>query len=330
MAGSSAGADNDSPGLDSLQVANQTDSNTFASSSRALAPVNEPSYTSTRTWKSQAVLDKEEFERFRQRVRRFAPEHFKANAKPGKGPAGIFPQNVREWKDHKIGMLDIAQAEQAKNIMLLRAQIEATQKIPIGKRKINSVFGEGGKVFNDIYSPVLCIGSIWSRGNILQPAPWPCKAELQAHGDSKAVSFARTRPSVVLPHPRYPADVADQMVAPGQPAPFLAQLPFDASGPFFANGPTPEEIYINNCAMDNDLEFEKLGNFYLGSALMEEIGHWRPPFVPEWRREQLAEKGQLMIIPEEDGMFGTPDVGDATWQDDSMLSHVGDESQIWY
>jgi hypothetical protein len=291
-----------------------------------LAPVNGPSYTSTRTWKSQAVKDSEEYDRFRQRVRHFAPEQFKPNAKPGRRPSEIFPQNVAEWITHKKDMLTIAEAETKKNCELLKAQIEAQQKVPKQQRKIKSVFGEGAKVFDDGFSPVLCLRTIWSAECPRKPADWPSKAELQWNGDSRECSQARTKCGRYLPPPRVPTTPS----APFQEQPFQKPHVFDETGPVFSSGPSPAELYHGNLAMNSDLGFEADGAFYLGTELMEEIGEWKPCVVPEWREEQLARHAQTMVIYDEDGMFGTPDVGEATWNEESMLSTTWEQQQVWY
>src|SRR6202000_1994038 len=172
--------------VDSKELATQIYLETIPEPTIALIPPSGPSYTSTRTWKSPAIRDKEEYERLRQRVRHVAPEQFKSNARPGRGRSEIFPLNVTEWTLHKREMLAMAAAENKKNCESLKAQIEAQQKIPKHERKIKSVFGEGGgKVFNDGFSPVLCLPTIWSAEYLPQPAEWPGKVELQWNGDSR-------------------------------------------------------------------------------------------------------------------------------------------------
>ncbi|EXJ54673.1 hypothetical protein A1O7_10014 [Cladophialophora yegresii CBS 114405] len=291
-----------------------------------LVPVSGPSYTSTRTWKSQAVKDSEEYERMRQRVRHFAPEQFKPNAKLGRGPSEIFPQNVAEWITHKKEMLTIAETETKKNCDVLKAQIEAQKKVPKQQRKIKSVFGEGGKVFNDGLSPVLCLPTIWSAECSQKPTNWPSKAELQWNGDSRRCSLARTKCGRYLPPPRNSTNLS----APFQEQPFQKPHALDETGPVFQCGPSPAESYHGNLNMNNDPGFEAAGAFYLGTELIKEIGEWKPSFVPERREEQLASTADAMVIYDEDGMFGTPDVGEASWNEDSMLSNTWEQQQVWY
>ncbi|KAJ9614635.1 hypothetical protein H2200_002772 [Cladophialophora chaetospira] len=296
--------------------------------SQALTVVsnNGPSYTSTRTWKSPAIRDKEEFERLRQRVRHFAPEQFKANAKPGRGPCEIVPHNVTEWRIHQKEMLAIAEAENKRNRELLTSQIKAQEKIPKLQRKVKSVFGEGGKVFTDGFSPVLGIPTIWSAEYLQQPANWPSKAELQWNGDSRECSLAKTKCGRYLPPPR----AAAKPSAPFQEQPFIRQLPLDETGPVFSSGRFPADIYDSNVEMDNDPMFEATGALYLGSELMSEIGEYKPAFVPDWRKTQPANNARPMIIYEEEVGYGTPDVGPGMWIDENVIPAPWDEQQIWY
>jgi hypothetical protein len=321
----------DQNSVDSRELATQTYlGGTDPQASLAVGRIKHSSYTKTLTWKSQAVKDQEQYDRIRQRVRRFAPEQFKAHAKPGGEPSEIFPQNVAEWIVHKKEMLAMAEAENMKNCQLLKDQIEAHPKIPQAQRKIKSAFGEGGKTFTDIRTPVLAIGSIWARDNIPDPAPWPGKVELRSHADGGGFSYANGTWAGYLPHPRYPADIAAYLVAPGQEAPFFPQLPFDTAASLFPNGPDLYEMYASNQEMNSDPQFEAAGSSYMGSELMNEIGHWKPVFVPKWQQEQRAAQGQAMAVYDEDMMFDTPDVGDLTWQDSSLVSNTGDENQFWY
>ncbi|KAI1613323.1 hypothetical protein EDD37DRAFT_693317 [Exophiala viscosa] len=250
-----------------------------------------PSHTASTTWKSNYVKEQEEFERVKHRVKHIAPEHFKADAKPGRGPSEIFPQDVTEWTQHKKEILAIAQAEQQKNCELLKAQITARTKIPKQQRKIKSVFGVDGKVFNDSRGPVLAVPTIWSDEHSQVQATWPTLAELRWNGDSRECKLARTKCGRYLPPPRDPSEPSltwhDQ--------PFLRASPLDQTGPVYTQGPRPDEVYEANDDMNNDAEFEKPGNFFLGDNLMQEIGEWRPSFVPEWRQEQPGMRGELFI-----------------------------------
>ena len=316
--------------IDSKEVATQTyfGNTNDQSPEQALAVVcnNGASYTSTRTWKSPAIKDQEEFERLRQRVRHFAPEQFKSNAKPGRGLCDIVPRNVAEWKAHQLEMLVIAEAENNQNCELLKAQIEARLKIPKHQRKIKSVFGVGGKVFEDGLSPVLGLPTIWSAEYVRQTANWPSKAEFQWNGDSRECSLAKTKCGRYLPPPR-------TLVNPSKPLrepTFIKPLPVDETGPVFSAGPYAAEIYTCNLEMDNDPAFEAHGSFFVGASLMEEVGEWKPVFVSEWRKEQLTANARAMVPIEEDSSFRTPVGGPAMWDGGSILSTPGYELQVWY
>ena len=253
-----------------------------------------PSHTASTTWKSNNIKEQEEFERIKQRVKHIAPEHFKPNAKPGRGPSEIFPQNPTEWTQHKKEILAIAQAEQQKNCELLKAQITARTKIPKNQRKMKSVLGVDGKVFNDGRGPILAMPTIWSAEHSEVEATWPTLAELRWNGDSRECKLARTKCGRYLPPPRNSSDPSltwhDQ--------PFLQASSLDQTGPVYTQGPRPDEVYESNEDMNNDLAFEELGNFFLGDDLMQELGEWRPGFVPEWRQEQL---GMHRVLSIQDG-----------------------------
>ncbi|OAP55356.1 hypothetical protein AYL99_10329 [Fonsecaea erecta] len=325
----------DRASIDSKELATQT---FFGNKPQALttSPAPVPSHSSSVTWKSQAIKDKEEYERVRQRVRHFAPELFKANTKQGLGLSAIFPQNVGEWVAHKKEILALAEAEQQKNCELLKAQIEAHQKIPKAQRKITSVFGEGGKIFTDGLSPVLGCPTIWSAEYLEQVAKWPSNGELQWNGDNRQSLLAKTKCGRFLPPPRAPADLS----APFQEQPFLRQLPLDEAGPIFCMGPRPDEIYVNNADMDGDPQFEALGNLLLGTELMQEVGHWRPSAVPVWPQEQSMLGEGAMVFYEGDGYVGTPLMAREMWHEegmqadmwfnDSMVPEIWQEDPVWW
>ena len=310
--------------IDSKELASKT---FFGEQALATVPSNLPSHTSSITWKSQAIKDKEEFERVRQRVRQLAPEQFKTNAKPGRGRSEIFPQNVGEWLMHKKEVIAMAGAENKKDCDLLKAKIAASEKIPKTQRKIVSVFGgDGGKVFKDGYSPVLYVPTIWSAEYLPQTAPWPLKGEILWNGDSRQSHLAKTKCGRFLPPPRAPASPT----APLRERPFIRQFPFDETGPVFASGPRPDEICNNNVDMNYDPAFEALGNFYLGSVLMEEVGEWKPPFVPEWRNEQLAINEGTMVVWEEASFVGTPTMSDNMWYQGATQLEMWDQQPVWW
>ncbi|KIW74278.1 hypothetical protein Z517_12218 [Fonsecaea pedrosoi CBS 271.37] len=292
----------------------------------AIVPSQIVSHTSSVTWKSQTIKDKEEYERVKQRVRHFAPEHFKANTKQGPGASSIFPQNVGEWLTHKKEILALAEREQQKNCEMLKAQIEARQKIPKSQRKIHSVFGEDGKIFNDGLSPVLGLPTIWSAEYPGRVAKWPSNGEMQWNGDNRQSLLAKTKCGRFLPPPRVPVSPSTSF----QEQPFSRQLPLDEAGPIFSMGPRPDEIYVNNADMDGDAQFEALGNFFLGTELMEQIGQWRAPLVPEWLQQQqmMMEEGG-MVIHEGDGFIGTPVIGSEMWYDESMEPDIWQEYPLW-
>ena len=292
-----------------------------------------PSHTSSVTWKSNAVKEKEEFERVKQRVRHFAPEQFRPNAKPGKRPSEIFPQNAAEWVNHKMEILAMAEVQKEKNCELLKAEIAARQKISKDQRKIKSVLGPDGKIFKDGLSPVLCLPTIWSleyteHGN--QVAKWPSAGELQWNGDDRQNVFAKTKCGRFLPPPRAPAKPPLTF----QDQPFLKALPLDQTGPIFTMGPRPNEIQMNNLDMNNAPEFEEQGHFYLGTELMEELGEWKPSCVPDWLQAQQVMDRELVAynydIDPELGYEIFPDVDGEFWYDGGVLDQEWEDIQVWW
>ncbi|EXJ81751.1 hypothetical protein A1O1_07816 [Capronia coronata CBS 617.96] len=301
---------------------------------KSVQPVPMPSHTSSMTWKSNAVKEKEEFERVKQRVRHLAPEQFRANAKPGRGPSGIFPRNVTEWVTHKKDVLAIAQAQKEKSCDLLKAQILAQEKIPKKQRKVKSAFGKDGKVFKDGLSPVLGLPTIWSAEHLDVPANWPSSGELQWNGDSRECMLAKTKCGRFLPPPRAPAEPSKSF----QDQPFLKQLPFDQAGPIFSTGPQPDEIQANNFEMNEDPGFEAAGNFYLGSELMSELGEWGPVFVPDWQQEQRDMSEDLAIQFDHSeqaagpahGYSAYPAMAGGDWYEGNVQDLTWEDYRVWW
>ncbi|EXJ76998.1 hypothetical protein A1O3_10155 [Capronia epimyces CBS 606.96] len=317
----------DHASIDSGEAANQP---FFGKSQQPL-----PSHTSSITWKSNAVKEKEEYERVKQRVRHLAPEQFRVNAKPGRGPSQIFPRNAGEWVAHKKEILTMAEAEKQKNCDLLKAQILAQEKMPKHQRKLKSVFGKDGKVFEDGLSPVLGLPTVWSAEYLDEPAHWPSAGELQWNGDSRECVLAKTKCGRFLPPPRVSAA---EPSAPFQEQPFLRQLPFDQTGPIFSTGPRPDEIHSNNAMMNDDPDFEVAGQFYLGSELMSELGEWEPIFVPDWQQEQRAMSEELAIQGDymeqgagpTIGYGGYSDLNVGDWYEGNVQDLAWEDYPVWW
>lgn len=250
-----------------------------------------PSYTASITWKSPAVLQKEEWERCKQRVRHLAPEQFRSVAKPTFGPSEIFPQNVREYIEHKKGMLAMREGELLQSAARLKDQIKAWESIPPGQRMIKPAFG--GKVFSDGLSPVLMQKTIWCEGG--GSADWPSMEELQWYGDNRQSRLARTKCGRFLPPPR----VSMGPEVPFLDRPIIKPNAFDETGPIFSTGPRPDYAERHNMIMNNDATFEKKGREWLGADLMEEVGEWKPPFVPDWQQALAKGDGNRVNKPNE-------------------------------
>lgn len=221
-----------------------------------------PSHTASKTWKSDHILEKEEYERVRQRVRHVAPEQFKQHARPNGGPSKIFPQNGSEWTQHKAEIAALAAEDREKNARILRDQLSAWKHIPKGQRKIVSKFGEQGKVFKDGMSPVLAVPTIWSAEYTGIVADWPLPAEMKWNGDNRESNLARTKVGRFLPPPRAPS----QSTIAWHDQAFMIPLALDQTGPVYTSGPAPSEVYISNVEMDGDPAFEEKGQVYLHLA----------------------------------------------------------------
>ncbi|KAJ9614742.1 hypothetical protein H2204_014478 [Knufia peltigerae] len=246
-----------------------------------------PSHTASKTWKSHHILEKEEYERVRQRVRHIAPEHFKQQARPNGDPSTIFPQNGSEWTQHKAEITALAAEDREKNARILRDQLSAWKHIPKGQRKIVSKFGKQGKIFTDGMSPVLAVPTIWSAEYAGIVADWPLPAELKWNGDNRESKLARTKVGRFLPPPRAPS----QSTVAWHDQSFLIPVPLDQTGPVYTSGPSPSEVYINNVNMDDDPAFEEKGQVYLHLA---DLGNDLA------QKKTVENQPGLMIVKEDD------------------------------
>ncbi|KIW13968.1 hypothetical protein PV08_06749 [Exophiala spinifera] len=277
-----------------------------------------PSHTASRTWKSNHILEKEEYERVRQRVRHVAPEQFKQHARPYGNPSKIFPQNGSEWTQHKAEVAGLAAEEHEKNARALRDQLEAWKYVPKDQRKIVSKFGEQGKIFKDGMSPVLAIPTIWSAEYVGTVADWPLPAEMKWNGDNRESKLARTKVGRFLPPPRAPS----QSTVAWHDQPFMTPLPLDQTGPVYTSGPAPSEVYSNNLEMDGDGAFEEKGQVYLYLADLEDDlddpAQKRPPRIIR-SLEALMKKGG---VGEEDP--GVMNEDDGVAKEDDGVAKEGD------
>lgn len=229
-----------------------------------------PKGQASTTWKSAKTIEREKYDRTRQQVQHFAPEQFKACAKPSNGPAGIVPRTVHEFKmfKHELSL------EQMKTELAAK---EARQKMPKDLPEIMAAFN--GKALQANRSAVLSQSSIWSQ--LVQPtiehprAAWPGRDELHEDGGKRESIHSPTRCGRFLPALRDP-----------HTGNFTYQYPLDQVGPIRSQGPTPRECEVANDEFNFDTTFEEEGAKLLDSELLKEIGECQPPFVPDW----LAEK----------------------------------------
>lgn len=239
-----------------------------------------PSHSASITWKSPWMKEKEEFDRVRHRIRHFAPAMFRANG------AGVFPQNVSEWIEHKKEYLAMAEADMHLDIANMQDMIVIKEQDPKGQ-KITKAFG--GKVFDDGLSPVLALPTVFAPNYAGLGANWPSRGESQRNGDGRQNAQARTKCGRFLPQPRFPD--ADTLTVQDQG--FIKPLPLDETGPIYHTGPRPDEVIVHTALMDNDPEFEAKGAALVGSDLMAEVGEWSEPYIPGQQYEHLQ------LVPEE-------------------------------
>lgn len=239
--------------------------------------IAEPSHSSSITWKSPWIKEKEEYERIRHRVRHFAPAMFK-----GKGKE-LFPQNTSEWIEHKRGIAATKEAGLRRDIAHVKEMIAIKEKNPRDQKFPKSF---RGKVFDDGASSVLALPTVWTPINAHLRASWPSKRETQSYNDSRKTGPATQRNP--LPPPRVPGTTLEQQA-------FMRLWPLDRTGPNH-EGPSPDEIRFYNSLMDNDPDFEARGAILLGSALISELGERTEPTGLDKRY------GSLQTVPEEGAM----------------------------
>ncbi|RVX66097.1 hypothetical protein B0A52_10031 [Exophiala mesophila] len=254
--------------------------------SQALILAPGPSHTASITWKSPAVLQKEEYERAKQRMRHFAPEQLRPIAKPTFGPSEIFPRNASEYIKHKKDMMAMREAQLLQNAEHLKEKMKAWESIPPGLRMVRPAFG--GKVFSDGLSPVLMQQTVWDGEG--GTAEWPTMEEYQWHKDNRHSHTARALSGHFLPPPREPTqETATENATETTPEahsldrPVIKPNPFDEVQTPFSKGPAPDYYNSHNIILNTDPAFEEKGQGLVGAGLMSEVGQWKKPFVPDWQ-----------------------------------------------
>ncbi|KAK5045682.1 hypothetical protein LTR84_009051 [Exophiala bonariae] len=237
----------------------------------------EPSHSSSITWKSPWVKEKEEYERIRHRVRHFSPAVFKGRRKE------LFPQDTSEWMEHKRGLAAMNEAGLREDIAHMKELIAIKEKDPKGQKLMKPF---GGKVFSDDLSSVLALPTIWNSNNfdpanVNLGANWPSKREAQLYVDGRKNGPANQKNP--LPPPKLPGTTLEEEA-------FIKPWPLDRTGP------NQDEIRFYNSLMDNDPEFASRGASLLGSALIGEIGQRTEPTTLERRY------ANLQTVPEEAGI----------------------------
>ncbi|ETN37965.1 uncharacterized protein HMPREF1541_07588 [Cyphellophora europaea CBS 101466] len=259
-----------------------------------------PVYGHALTWKSKNTKAKDDYTRVRRNVRTVAPEQFVEKARPSNARADIFPRTVSEWQSFRADSVADRLKELQIDTQKLSDRVTATQNmekdgIPREKRVPKSVFGgANGKVFNNGLGPCLMQPTVFSDEHMRSArykADWPTQAEMLEDGDQRENHQVQTRAGRFLPAPRVPHDPNEPYISFKERA-VIPQFPMDQTGPIYRNAlgeimdPFPAEVERENEIMNNDPTFEANALQYLGSDLMDEIGHYQPPFVPPWQSAQ--------------------------------------------
>ncbi|KPI40648.1 uncharacterized protein AB675_10674 [Cyphellophora attinorum] len=295
-------------GEDSLLSVDTEESNSGANTTivpdASSATSNTPQYGQALVWKSERVKAQEEYQRVRSRVKPIAPEMFKKQAYPSGQPAGVFPQNTTEWMEFKSDGTRARLNEVTLSLDQMQAQLNAASNMNrdgIGKEKrvILPAFGNGPgqKSLADEFSTVLSQPSIWSSNAADAPqSDWPSQAELLEHGDQRGYDQFGNRVNRSLPPPRVPATHSEMSF---QEQNFVRAHPLDQVGPYYYNqegrlaNPHPDAVEEANDKMNNDPIFEANAMHFLGSALMDEIGRYKRPKVPDWQEKERRQKAEL-------------------------------------
>ena len=229
-------------------------------------------HSQTLTWKAKGRKEAEdEYRMIRRQVKHIAPSSF--NDDEG---YDIFPQNSQQWSYFKHDLYGMRADELEDNATKTKAMIEALQKIPKEKRKIESVFEEDNKELHDGRSTVLAQWTVFSPEHVKSGAGdevmWPTQAEMLEYGDNRENANVRTRCGRYLPPPRK-VGLAGESFLKKQT---VDSYPLDQAGPIFPNGPSYAEMGPANFDMDNDETFEEEAREVLDNGVLKEVG------LPNW------------------------------------------------
>jgi hypothetical protein len=250
----------------------------------------QPVFNASQTWKSEQAREREQFERKKNLIKHIAPEQFRDAAKPTNKPCEIVPRNYNEWVQHQADVKRMEIEEMNKTIKIKEDRKNAGSH---ARLPIKSAFGINGKQLkaknlSTVLAQPTVFTPFYEATDIRPQAQWPCHAELHWDGDSRENCNAKTRCGRFLPALRDPRDENVMYSERRQ----LAQLPLDQTAitnHLYGFGPPPRVFIEANMIMDKDPRFESAGQFYLGADLMQEIGEWKEPHIPDWLMEQKAQ-----------------------------------------
>ena len=249
----------------------------------------------SKTWKSDETKSKEQFDRYHNIMKNFF----------GKSRTrALIPWNFSDWVDHQSWYRKIEKAKLEMKLAMMerrKRQIPGFEKQSDGQPKsdilpgkdmssaphpehtstaLAPAFGPGGKSFNDNLSAVLSRPTVFSTWWTPTPdhpkAPWPELSELDHEGRQRAESKYGPL-GRYLPLPRHPGNETVHWKARQQIMPYYG---LDMSGPMAYDAPPPFVVSEQNWYMNNDANFQALGNFYLGQVLGEKLseecdkGNW--------------------------------------------------------
>jgi hypothetical protein len=261
-----------------------------------------PLYGNALTWKSTEIKLKDEYGRVRRGVRTVAPEMLSDRARPSGERVDIFPRSASEYKMFKSESVADRMKDLTVDMENMSGMMESTKQmekdgIPRDKRVPKSAFGPDGKIYNDGLGPVFAQSTVWSEEYIRgaqKRARWPTRSELIDNGDQRENPTTLTHGGRHLPEPREPQDPEKPFVS-YKDRTVIQPSPMDMTGPIYRDGtgaivePTPAQVNGNNQVLNEDPTFEARGLVYLGSDLMDQVGRWKKPVVPEWQKREREE-----------------------------------------
>ena len=208
------------------------------------------SHTSSRTWTSSLVVEKERWQRVEDSL-----------AKMNLLRSSAVPKTLKDWLEHQRGRADAKKTREQRKLKALVPTPHDPRLPPPGRSvKIEPAFG--GKPFeHKNYGSINVFPSVWARmyeAPADRPDPlWPCAEEMKEEGDERNTSGFRRFPAL----PRVPGnDTVQYKLKAIQPF-----LPFDTVWEL----PTKKSVEAANEKYAPE-ETEKMEE-YLGMSLLDAL-----------------------------------------------------------